>query len=83
MVDSKHLYDTSIEQYADRPYKDVLIIKVYLAKKLLKKLVIDNDMIDTQRMSKVHKAINFNRELLKEIGFTDKDISMALKDINI
>ena len=81
MLDSKYLYDTDIKQYANKPYSMVLIIKVYLAKKLMNKLVIEQDMRDTQRMAKVHKAIQFNKELLKETGFDDKDISMAIKDI--
>lgn len=81
MLESKYLYDTDIKQYANLPYSTVLIIKVYLAKKLMKKLVIEQDMRDNSRMSAVHKAIQFNRDLLKETGFDDKDISMALKDV--
>lgn len=81
MVESKYLYDTDIKQYASLPYSMVLVIKVYLANKLMKKLVIDQDMRDNQRMSAVFKAIKFNRELLKETGFDDKDISMALKKV--
>lgn len=81
MLESKYLYDTDIKQYANLQYSMVLVIKVYLAKKLMKKLVIDQNMRDNSRMSAVFKAIEFNRELLKETGFDDKDISMALKDI--
>lgn len=81
MLDSKYIYDTDIKQYANLPYSMVLIIKVYLAKKLMKKLVIDQDMRDNARMKAVHKAIQFNRELLKETGFDDKDIHLALIDV--
>lgn len=81
MLDSKYLYDADIKDHMEKPYKDVLIIKVYLAKKLMSKLVIDNEMRDNQRMTKVHKAIQFNIDLLKESGFDDKSIYMALKDI--
>lgn len=81
MVESKYLYDTDIKQYANLPYSMVLVIKVYLANKLMEKLVIDQDMRDNQRMSAVFKAIKFNRELLKETGFDDKDISIALKKV--
>ena len=59
----------------------VLVIKVYLAKKLMKKLVIDQDMRDLQRMSEVNKDIIFNRTLLKKTGFDDKDIHLALIDV--
>ena len=81
MLESKYLYDTDIKQYANLPYSMVLVIKVYLAKKLMKKLVIDQDMRDFQRMSEVNKAIIFNRTLLKETGFDDKDIHLALIDV--
>lgn len=81
MLDSKYLYDTDIKQYANLPYSMVLTIKVYLAKKLMKKLVIDQDMRDFQRMAEVNKSITFNRTLLKEVGFDDKDIHMALIDL--
>ena len=81
MVESKYLYDTDIKQYANLPYSMVLVIKVYLANKLMKKLVVDQDMRDNQRMSAVFKAIQFNRDLLKETGFDDKDIFMALNDV--
>ena len=47
----------------------------------MKRLVIDDNMRDTQRMAEVHKAIEFNKALLKEIGFDEKDISLALKAI--
>ena len=38
-------------------------------------------MRDFQRMSEVNKAIIFNRTLLKETGFDDKDIHLALIDV--
>lgn len=56
MLDSKYIYDTNIKQYANLPYSMVLVIKVYLAKKLMKKLVIDQDMRDNAMMKAVHKA---------------------------
>ena len=81
MLDSKYLYDTEIKQFGNKPYSYVLVIKIYLAKKLMKKLVIDQNMRDFQRMSEVSKAITFNRTLLKEVGFDDKDIHLALIDV--
>lgn len=81
MLESKYLYDTDIKQYANKPYSMVLVIKVYLAKKLMEKLVVEQNMRDNSRMSAVFKAIQFNRNLLKEAGFDDKDISMALNDV--
>ena len=81
MLDSKYLYDTNINEYAELPYNRVLVIKIHLAKSLMKRLVITDNMRDTQRMAEVHKAIEFNKALLKEIGFDEKDISLALKAI--
>ena len=81
MLDSKYLYDMNINEYAELPYVRVLTIKIYLTKKLLYKLIITDNMNDTHRMAEVFKAERFNRELLKEIGYDDKDISLALKAI--
>ena len=78
MLDSKYLYDTNINEYAELQYNRVLVIKIHLAKNLMKRLVITDNMRDTQRMAEVHKAIEFNKALLKEIGFDDKDIHLAL-----
>ena len=80
MLDSKYLYDTEIKEHGSKPYSYVLALKIHLAHKLMKKLVIDQDMRDFQRMSEVHKAINFNRTLLKEVGFDDRDIKTLLTD---
>ena len=81
MLDSKYLYDTDIKEHGNKPYYHVLVLKIHLAHKLMKKLVIDQDMRDFQRMSEVNKAITFNRTLLKEVGFDDKDIHNAILDI--
>ena len=81
MLESKYLYDININEYAELQYVRVLVIKIYLTKKLLHKLIIKDNMNDTHRMAEVFKAEKFNRELLKEIGYDDKDISMALKAI--
>lgn len=81
MLDSKYLYDTNINEYAELPYNRVLVIKIHLAKSLMKRLVITDNMRDTQRMAEVYKAIEFNKALLKEIGFDDKDIHLALIDV--
>ena len=81
MLESKYLYDMNINEYAELPYVKVLAIKIYLTKKLLHKLIINDNMNDTHRMAEVFKAEKFNRELLKEIGYDDKDISLALKAI--
>lgn len=81
MLESKYLYDMNINEYAELPYVKVLAIKIYLTKKLLHKLIMTDNMNDTHRMAEVFKAEKFNRELLKEIGYDDKDISLALKAI--
>lgn len=82
MQEAKYLYNEDMKQYAELPYKDVLLIKVNLATKLMRKLVITDNMIDNARMIEVSKAITFNRELLKELGYEDTDIALALKTLN-
>lgn len=82
MQEAKYLYNKDMKQYAELPYKDVLLIKVNLATKLMRKLVITDNMIDNARMIEVSKAITFNRELLKELGYEDTDIALALKTLN-
>ena len=49
MLDSKYLYDTDIKEHGNKPYSYVLVLKIHLAHKLMKKLVIDQDMRDFQR----------------------------------
>ena len=79
MNDSKYLYDLDISQLANVPYQDVLLLKLNSAKKLMNKLVHIENMQDNDRMRKVHKAIGFNRTLLKELGFDDLRINSELK----
>ncbi len=81
MLNSKYLYDTNINEYSELPYVRALTIKIYLAKNLLKRLVTIDNMRDTQRMLEVHKAIEFNKNLLKEVGHDDNSIHLALKAI--
>ena len=81
MSDSKYLYDLDVSQLADVPYQDVLLLKLNGAKKLMNKLVHIENMQDKDRMSKVHKAIGFNRTLLKELGFDDLRINSELKKL--
>ena len=84
-----HLYGTSIKDLKSEPYEKVLITKVYLTKLLMKQLVLTDNMEDNKRIQAVNKAEIFNRELLKEIGYSDKDISEQLsileqtKDFNL
>ena len=81
MNDSKYLYDLDISKLANVPYQDVLLLKLNSAKKLMNKLVHIENMQDKDRMSKVHKAIGFNRTLLKELGFDDLRINSELKKL--
>jgi mevalonate kinase len=81
MHSAKYLYDTDMNEFAEYPYVDVLLIKIDLATELMRKLVLKDNMIDNQRMSEVSKAISFNRELLKELGFRDPDISKMLEKL--
>ena len=68
MLESKYLYDMNINEYAELPYVRVLIIKIHLTKKLLHKLIINDNMNDTHRMAEVFKAEKFNREWQRHIS---------------
>lgn len=73
-----YLYGTSISRLKDEPYQKVLLTKLYLTKVLMKSLVLDDNMNDSKRIQAVNRAEAFNRELLKELGYSDKDISTQL-----
>lgn len=73
-----YLYGTSISRLKDEPYQKVLLTKLYLTKVLMKSLVLDDNMNDNKRIQAVNRAEAFNRELLKELGYSDKDISTQL-----
>ena len=76
---SKYLYDKEMKDFANLPYKDVLVLKIALAKKLMHKLVHTENMENPSRMNDVSKSIEFNKNLLMEIGLSDKDVSEELK----
>lgn len=73
-----YIYGTNIADLKSEPYEKVLLTKVYLTKLVMKMLVLVDNMADTKRIQAVSKAEIFNRELLKEIGYSDKDISTQL-----
>ena len=82
MIKSDYLYGIDISILANMPYKEVLIMKIHYSKKLMHELVHINNMQDSVRINKVHKSINFNKNLLKKLGLSEKDISKHLKEVN-
>lgn len=76
---SIYLYDKEMKEFAYLPYKDVLVLKIVLAKKLMHKLVHTDNMENPSRINDVNNSIKFNKNLLMEIGLSDKDISEELK----
>lgn len=77
--DSIYYYD--IKQFNENDtYLNILLFKIISAKKLLRKLVIELDMQDTERINKVFKAIKFNEDLIKELGYSQKDIQILLDE---
>ncbi len=81
MIKSDYLYGIDISILANMPYKEVLIMKIHYSKKLMHELVHINNMQDPARINKVHKSIGFNKNLLKELGLSEKDISKHLKEV--
>ena len=79
LKDSIYYYD--IKQFNENDtYLNILLFKIISAKKLLRKLVIELDMQDTERINKVFKAIKFNEDLIKELGYSQKDIQILLDE---
>ena len=77
-----YLYGYSLAPLADEPYLYVLVVKYTLAKKLMSTLIL-TDSDDKSRISAVHKAQDFNRELIKELGYSDTEISDMVKQCHI
>ena len=68
MKSCKYLYDCNGEDFAVMTYEDALLYKISCAKDLVSELsdVAFKDR-DTKRINDVLKAIEFNKQLLKEI----------------
>lgn len=77
-----YLYGYSLAPLADEPYLYVLLVKYALAKKLVSTLVL-TDSDDKSRINAIHKAQDFNRELIKELGYSDTEISKMVKQCHI
>lgn len=77
--EDSYLYGFSLKNLAAEPYFYVLIIKYLLAKRLNEHLILNN-IDDKSRIDAVYKAKEFNRDLLKEIGYSDTDIRQLVKD---
>ena len=77
-----YLYGYSLTPLANEPYLYVLVVKYTLAKKLMSTLIL-TDSDDKSRISAVHKAQDFNRELIRELGYSDTEISTMVKQCHI
>lgn len=77
--EDSYLYGFSLKNLAAEPYFYVLIIKYLLAKRLNEHLIL-NDIDDKPRIDAVFRAKEFNRDLLKEIGYSDSDIRYLAKE---
>ena len=82
MKDSSYYYDAEIKDFKDLPYEEVLYKKILLAKKLLKKLVIDENMQEYHRINDVQKAIKFNGKLILELGYNMADICRKINELS-
>ena len=77
-----YLYGHSLRGLALKPYTTVLVIKYKLADRLIAKLVNEVNY-DTTRLNAVFNAKDFNRELLKELGYSDGSIKILIQSCNI
>ena len=80
--DSIYYYGVDLIAYKNMGYEDVLYMKIIAAKKVLKKLVIDEDMQDYHRINDVQKAIKFNGKLILELGYNMADISKKINELS-
>ena len=83
MNDSKYLYDLDLSLYKKVDYETVLIKKITAGKKLLKKLVLDDQMANSKRINDVVKATEFNEKLLMELGYSLADVVKMIKEKNV
>jgi len=68
MQRTKYLYNIDPHELASMNYLEAIEYKLTSAKQLIADLYeIRMDSRDEDRIFKVHKAINFNKELLKEL----------------
>lgn len=81
MKSSSYYYGIEIIKYKTFEYEDVLYIKILAAKKLLRKLVHDEEMEDKHRINDVIKAIKFNEKLLLELGYSVADIAHKINKL--
>ena len=64
---SKYLYDVDAKVFKNKSYVGALKDKIVYATILRNKLVHKDNMKDMDRINAVINAINFNKELLKEV----------------
>lgn len=81
MKPSSYYYGIEIKSLKKMPYEEVLYKKILASKKLLKKLVLDDDMEDYHRINDVEGAIKDNKELLLELGFDMAEISEKINKL--
>lgn len=77
-----YLYEHSLRGLALKPYTTVLVIKYKLADRLIAKLINEVNY-DTTRLNAVFNARDFNRELLKELGYSDDLIKILIQSCDI
>ena len=77
-----YLYEHSLRGLALKPYTTVLVIKYKLADRLIAKLINEVNY-DTTRLNAVFNARDFNRELLKELGYSDDLIKNLIQSCDI
>lgn len=81
-----YLYGYSLTGLANEPYTSVLVIKYKLANTLANDLIVNsfNDpYYDKSRLNAVLNARDFNREMLKELGYTDANIKDLIKSCDL
>ena len=83
ILPSEYLYGIKLMGLRHQSYALVLFTKIKLAKALLYKLVVLDENKDKIRVKKVSEAIEFNTQLLLELGYTLPEISLIVSEKDI
>lgn len=83
MKSDKYLYGINLQPYENLPYKQMLLTKIVLAKRQLHLLVRDHNMVDGKRIREVAKAVDFNKHLIMELGYSAPDVSNMIRNTTI
>lgn len=79
MRDCNYYYGIDLLEYHHLNYESMLLFKIIAAKQLLYKLVKIENMKEIHRINEVNSAIDFNKKLLMELGYSLATVIKKIK----